>query len=178
MCIRSSKAGSLYRSTALGRKPERRFKAVRRAKHGVRLLHATVKSRYLVWARCGPLLIRTQQTKTVLIKLVGLLDRVRLGRKRPEATDIHCENVVLGFAFDHPLRQRERDSTSLAESGHDSATRPVIRHASHRAYQRIAVGGERKRPVYDAPNSRVGYRRKSLEAIQQLGFKVVQSRLE
>ena len=104
MRIRSPKTRGLGRLIALWRKPQRHFEAKGLAEYRVALSQTIVNGGYLAGPCCGPLVIRAQERKPVLVELLRFFNRVRVGRIFTKAVHIHCENVAFRFTLDHPLR--------------------------------------------------------------------------
>ena len=104
--------------------------------------------------RCGAigpcrrqLFVGVRHGKPFLIVLDDLGQGVSGRDPGAKAGHIHRHRVAFGFAFDHPLRQHKANAATLAEAGHDAASRPVIAHSGDRADQRIAIGGKGKGAV-------------------------------
>ncbi len=112
----------------------------------------------------GQLLVRVGEPEAPRVVL-GNLDRgVFRRRERPEARDVHREDVLARIALGHPAREHEPDAAALAEAGHHGAGDPEIPQAAYRTYERVAVGSEGERAVHGLADADPSERRKMPEA--------------
>ena len=150
-------AGKLARLFAFGREIERVFKAVRDAEHRAPRLLRIVKHIDLVRPRGVPKLVGEIQPEAVGVEVAALVQHIGRRGVGAKARHIHGEDLGLGLALDHPLRQRQTDAAALRKARHDAAGRPVVRHARHGPDQGIAVRGEGEGAIDDAADARLGH---------------------
>ena len=83
-----------------------------------------------------------------------------------------------GSPFDHPIGQRQTDATTLGQAGHHRAGRPEAGQPPNRSDQRVAVGGERERPVDHLLDPGLGEDREVFEADVERGGDAVEVGVE
>ena len=131
--------------------------------------------------RGGQLLVREGDLEAALVVLLDLRVRVRQLGVVAEPGDVHAEDVhpqIARVAGRHPGRQREPHAAALRQAGHDPAREPVVPEPADRPDQRVAVRGERERPVDDLLDPDRRHRRDVLRGDGHLGRDPVQVRLE
>ena len=80
-----------------------------------------------------------------------------------EAGHVHGPHVEAGIPRRDPVGHRQAHAAALRQPGHHPAGRPIPPQAPDRADQRVAVGGERERPVHHPLDPRGSERREVSE---------------
>ncbi len=134
---------------AFGREPQRRLQTIGGAEDGAGFLELVIDRRGQQRASARQLLIRIADGEAAGIVFAHLGIGVAERREVAVARNIHGEDVETGIAMDHPVGERQPDAAALAEAGHDRAGRPEIRHAAHRADERVPIRREGEGAVDD-----------------------------
>ena len=126
-----------------GREVQRHFEAMAHPPARARCRHLGIGGRHLQRTARGQLFVRIGHHETPGIELPGrLLDEPLVLRVIAIARHVHRPGVGLGFAVDHPFRQRLAHAAALQKARHHRAGAPVAALAAHRPHQRVAVGRE------------------------------------
>ena len=79
----------------------------------------------------------------------ALLEVAALGLHRPEAAHVELPEVHAGIALDDPVGERLAGAARGGDAGGEAAGEVEIVELGRAAHDRLAVGGDRDRPVDD-----------------------------